>query len=215
VDSPTPIDAIVLDYGEVLCEPADPAAVATMAGEVGLPPARFAALYWQLREAYDRGMLDGPRYWERFAAEAGVAMPADLIARLIARDIDMWTRLDDRMLGWVDTQIDAGLKVGLLSNMVPEIGRHLREHRNLFGRFAHVTYSCELGSVKPEPAIYRHVLAGLGVAPDRALLIDDRPANIDGARAVGMHGVVFRGYEAFLSDLARFDLTPARRGISS
>lgn len=205
-----PIDAIVLDYGEVLCEPADPSAMTRMAEEAGVDPARFPALYWRFREDYDRGTLDGPRYWTRLGAEAGVPMPADRIARLIAHDIGAWTRLDARMLAWVDAQIDRGVKVGLLSNMVAEIGGHLRERQRLFTRFAHVTYSCEVGTVKPEPEIYRRVLAGLDVAPDRALLIDDRQPNIEGARALGMHGLVFRGYDALLAEVRAFDLRGGR-----
>jgi HAD superfamily hydrolase (TIGR01509 family) len=58
-----------------------------------------------------------------------------------------------------------------------------------------------VGSVKPEPAIYRHVLDGLGVPAERALLIDDRAVNIDAARALGMHGILFRGYEALMAEI--------------
>jgi putative hydrolase of the HAD superfamily len=201
-----PIHAIVLDYGEVLCHPADPADMTRMAGEAGIDPDRFAALYWQLREDYDRGTLDGPRYWARLGTAAGVPMPDERVARLIARDIDTWTRLDAVMLSWTETLFERRMAVGLLSNMVCEIGSYLRHETSLLRRFAHVTYSFEVGSVKPEPEIYRHVLQGLDVSADRALLIDDRPPNIDGARAIGMHGLLFRGYDALMADLSAFEL---------
>ena len=102
------------------------------------------------------------------------------------------------------------MKAALLSNMVPEIGARLKQTFTLLSRFTHLTLSCEVGSVKPEPAIYRHVLDGLGVSADRALLIDDRAVNIDAAHALGMHGVVFRGYDSLMREIdARFAL-PSR-----
>jgi putative hydrolase of the HAD superfamily len=210
VTSLIPVDALVLDYGEVLCEPASDGAMVAMAGETGIEPARFRELYWRLREDYDRGTLDGPAYWTRLAAEAGVVLSADGMSRLIALDVDAWTRVDARMFEWVNEQLAGGMKVSLLSNMVLEIKRQLLE-LGLFGAFTNVTFSCDVGSVKPEPAIYRHLLAKLGVSPERVLLIDDRPANIAGAGAVGMRGIVFRGFDALIADLRSFDLNLATR----
>lgn len=202
-----PIRALVLDYGEVLCEPADPAAMHRMAHEAGVAPDRFRDLYWRLREDYDRGVLDGPAYWGRFGDEAGVPMSDALIDSLIEQDIALWTRIDPVMIGWVDALLARGVRVALLSNMVKEIGMHLRDAMGLFRHFTHVTYSFEVGAVKPEPAIYRHVLEGAGARPDEALLVDDREVNIAGAQAIGMHGLVFRGHASLIEEIERrFDL---------
>jgi putative hydrolase of the HAD superfamily len=45
--------------------------------------------------------------------------------------------------------------------------------------------------MKPDPAIYQHALQALDVAPETAVFIDDFQHNIDGAAAVGMHGILF------------------------
>jgi putative hydrolase of the HAD superfamily len=204
---PHPIDALVLDYGEVLCHPAAPEAMERLAAHAGLSLAEFQALYWRFREDYDRGVFDGPKYWARLGEELGRPWAAGQVERLIDEDVAMWTILDERMVTWVSSAIDGGTKAALLSNMVLEIGARLKQDFTLLSRFSHLTLSCEVGSVKPEPAIYRHVLDGLGVAPDRALLIDDRAINIDAARAIGMHGIVFTGYDALMSEIdERFEL---------
>jgi putative hydrolase of the HAD superfamily len=197
------IDALVLDYGEVLCHPADPKAMARLAEVAGVTPTAFHDLYWRFREDYDRGVFDGPRYWARVGEAAGRAWTTTDVGRLIEQDIAVWTVLDDRMLAWVEQVIARGLKVALLSNMVPEIGAWLKTGIPVLSRFTHLTLSCEVGSVKPEPAIYRHVLAGVGVEAERALLIDDRAVNIEGARTLGMPGIVYRGYDALLEELDR------------
>ena len=41
----------------------------------------------------------------------------------------------------------------------------MRKQFDWLDDFTFQTYSCEIGAVKPEAAIYRHVLEGLGVAP--------------------------------------------------
>jgi FMN phosphatase YigB (HAD superfamily) len=53
----------------------------------------------------------------------------------------------------------------------------------------------------PGPRIYRVVRERLGCAPTEAVLLDDVAANIDGARAVGMHGVLFTDTAQTIADL--------------
>jgi putative hydrolase of the HAD superfamily len=201
------IHAIVLDYGEVLCEPGDPATMAEMARGAAIDADRFRQIYWALREEYDRGTYDGPAYWRRVGEAAGVALTDGQIQTLIARDIAMWTQLNPQMMAWVARILGRGMRVGLLSNMVQEIGTHLRDRLDVFRGFTHVAYSCELHLVKPDLAIYHHALAGVGAAPGQTLFVDDRAVNVDAALALGMHAHLFRGHGALVADLdARYVL---------
>ena len=49
---------MILDYGEVISLPPDPAAIATMTGIFNLPEDQFRQLYRSLRHDYDRGDLE-------------------------------------------------------------------------------------------------------------------------------------------------------------
>jgi HAD superfamily hydrolase (TIGR01509 family) len=64
-----------------------------------------------------------------------------------------------------------------------------------------IVYSHEVGWRKPDPRIYHAVCERLGCAPQDTVLLDDVAANIEGARAVGMHGVVFTGTAQAIADL--------------
>jgi 2-haloalkanoic acid dehalogenase type II len=62
--------------------------------------------------------------------------------------------------------------------------------------------SCELGCMKPDPAIFRHALRQLGARPDQALFVDDHAGYLDGAAALGirtLHIVRDAEYRATLS----------------
>ena len=52
-------------------------------------------------------------------------------------------------------------------------------------------YSCEIGTVKPEPEIYLECCRRLGCAPAEAVFLDDKKVNTEAGRRVGMHSYVF------------------------
>ncbi|MBE5883717.1 MAG: HAD family phosphatase [Lachnospiraceae bacterium] len=58
--------------------------------------------------------------------------------------------------------------------------------------------------VKPDPAIYRLLLERYGLVAEDSVFIDDTPENVEAARAMGIHGIVFHTKEQVdreLSDL--------------
>jgi putative hydrolase of the HAD superfamily len=88
------------------------------------------------------------------------------------------------------------------------LGEQLRATPGFLDPFDHVTFSYELGLVKPQPEIYRDAIEGLGVKPEEALFLDDRADNVEGARAVGMLGEVFTTWEDFLADARKRHALP-------
>jgi HAD superfamily hydrolase (TIGR01509 family) len=61
--------------------------------------------------------------------------------------------------------------------------------------------SCDVGMRKPEPEIYQLVLERAGAKPSEAIFVDDREEMVEGAQAVGMRALHFRGLETFVQDL--------------
>ncbi len=66
--------------------------------------------------------------------------------------------------------------------------------------------SFELGMMKPQPEIFWHVVAALGVEPKDCLLIDDNEANGQAARRVGLDGIRFRSSEQLIVELEARDV---------
>lgn len=92
-------------------------------------------------------------------------------------------------------------RTGILSNSF--VGAREREqHAHGLGDICDViVYSHEEGVLKPDPQIYRIVCERLDIAPECALLLDDLEANVDGARAIGMNGIVFRSNEQAIAEV--------------
>jgi putative hydrolase of the HAD superfamily len=106
------------------------------------------------------------------------------------------------MIAWMRRVGAAGLKTGLLSNMHPDMAVQVRRRFDWLQGFDCVVLSCEVGMVKPEPAVYERCLALLGVRAPESFFIDDREANVAAAAGVGLRTARFQSIEGLRSDLA-------------
>jgi putative hydrolase of the HAD superfamily len=195
--------AIIFDYGNVLCQPQHAAEIAAMAAVLDLPRDRFEKIYWRYRLAYDEGKLDPVEYWSHFVR----VTPAQ-IEQLNRLDSRSWTYPDPVMPYWARQLRETGFRIALLSNM-PFTVRDAVLACQWLPEFDQRTFSCELRISKPSPEIYEHCLRGMGVAAEDALFLDDRLDNVQGARAVGIHGILFMSAAGVATQLAgRFDIPP-------
>jgi putative hydrolase of the HAD superfamily len=185
------LKAIIFDYGGVLCFHPPEQQVRELAALCRLTYDQFLAGYWSLRAAYDRGDIERDDYWSRIGKPGGHAYTGPEIENFSRGDVQFWVHLDRRMMDWARQIRASGLRIGLLSNLPQPLGEHLRDEMRLTAGFDHHSFSYELRAAKPEAAIYRHALEGLGVEPGEALFLDDRPENVEGARAVGIRAIQF------------------------
>jgi putative hydrolase of the HAD superfamily len=68
-----------------------------------------------------------------------------------------------------------------------------RQFAEVFRHFDHLVLSFEIGVRKPKAGFFEHCQRLAGTPPSACLFIDDLPANVEGARACGWHGIVYRG----------------------
>lgn len=194
--------AVIFDYGQVLSQAPRPDLFQAMAELCGVSEERFQQYYWAHRDDYDRGVLDQVTYWSPLIEEGGQTADAARLDQVAEIDAANWTRIDEQMLSWVCALQTSGWRTAILSNMPEPLLRYMREHLVWLRDFTHLTFSCEVGVVKPDAGIYRHCLQGLGVAPEEALFLDDRAANVEGALRLGIKALQFHTPGRLASDLA-------------
>jgi putative hydrolase of the HAD superfamily len=192
---------VIFDYGQVLCEPADPDVVERMSRMFSVDQSGFWRLYDRNREALDRGDLNPEEYWSEFGRESGIAIDNEQMRWLRKHDIKMWSRLNKDMLDWAETLRNAGYKTCILSNLNREFTAHLRATCDWVKRFDVHIFSSEIRKIKPDPEIYRHCLRLLNCTASEALFIDDREKNVIAARREGITSLVYRSTEQLRSEL--------------
>jgi epoxide hydrolase-like predicted phosphatase len=197
--SRVPIQGVVFDIGGVLEVTPRTHWQQRWAARLGMPAAAFEARAEPIFAPGATGAVALEEI-ERQTAEAFDLDEADVAALMD----DLWTEY----VGTLNAELAAyfaGMRprhrAGILSNSF--VGAREREQA-LYG-FADmcdvIVYSHEVGWLKPDPRIYHAVCERLGCAPEHVVLLDDVATNIEGARAVGMRGVLFMDTGQAISDL--------------
>ena len=106
----------------------------------------------------------------------------------------------------VETILDAlagDYQPALLSNLNAVDWAYCKtHHRALLAKVEPHFVPFQLGMIKPDPEIYRHVANALGMSPSECLLVDDGLANVEGARLTGRGAIHFTSAEQLRHQLA-------------
>jgi putative hydrolase of the HAD superfamily len=202
------IRAVILDYGDVISLPRDPAVLSEMAAIFNVSEDEFRKYYDFFRHDYDRGSFDAEEYWKRIGEKAGVTPSAHEVALLRDADVRMWARLNQTILRWTDQLREAGFKTAVLSNMHSDMVERIRGDGEWSRRFDCLTLSSAIKMAKPQPEIFKYCLKGLGVAPEEALFIDDREPNVRAAEEIGIRGIVAPSTEELKARLVEMGFEP-------
>lgn len=88
-------------------------------------------------------------------------------------------------------EMDArGVPLYVLSNMHDHCWRYLAETFDFWSCFKGVVVSCDAKLIKPDLAIYQHILQKYHLKPDETAFVDDMEENISGANNAGIQGVL-------------------------
>jgi HAD superfamily hydrolase (TIGR01509 family) len=102
--------------------------------------------------------------------------------------------------------IARGHDVTALTNWAPDTFAQAEAAFPFLKTFRGITVSGRVGLIKPEPDIYLLHASTFGLDPQATLFIDDNPANIATARALGWQAVQYVSTEKLKADLRRYGL---------
>jgi putative hydrolase of the HAD superfamily len=126
--------------------------------------------------------------WRAGLAEAGIkdAMLAEALAAALATRFAQAHVLFDDVIPALDAL--ASRQLAVVTNGPADLQRRKLAVAGLEARLPSVFISGEVGYGKPDPRIFEHALAKLGIEPHEALMVGDR-VNLDvaGALAAGVH----------------------------
>lgn len=193
------VQAVLVDLGGVWLQDGDFTERERWAAEHGTTAAN-------LFEAYIDAIGGG---WESGRSEA--VIHGDLLARLglgpeslagLLTALHAHETLDPDLTTFLQT-LRPARRIGIITNAGPS-ARHQLEAKFGFSALADaMVVSAEEGVSKPDPRIYLTACARLGVEPRRCVFLDDKPANVDGARVLGMAGIHVRTVAQAIADLHR------------
>ncbi|MDQ4098752.1 MAG: HAD-IA family hydrolase [Actinomycetota bacterium] len=140
-----------------------------------------------IRALYKRssaGEFDAARLWRAL----GVSEPEGATA-----DYVRLHRLAPGAVPFLEWARGHGIRIAGLSNDVGAWSRALRERHGLPALFEHWVISGDVGSRKPERAIFEALREVSGVPFEAWVFVDDHRANVEAASALGVTAVLFSG----------------------
>jgi 2-haloacid dehalogenase len=131
-------------------------------------------------------------------------------------------RFDEMMPGPIAGSIEIladlrslGAPLYCLTNFSAETYPPTFERFEFLRWFRGVLVSGEVGIVKPDPRIFELLLERFAIDPKRAVYIDDVAANVNAARAFGIHGIHFTMPTALRAGLAELGPHPSQSTLHS
>jgi len=136
---------------------------------------------------------DAGRPWHEAIAELSDRFPehADMIAAFRSRWPEMLGGAIAPTVAVLDELRNSGLRLLALTNWSHETFPVALERYAFLGWFEGILVSGAERLAKPDPAIFQLMLSRYGLAAERCVFIDDSPANIESARALGLHALHF------------------------
>ena len=157
----------------------------------------FGSRWW---ETLDHGTLDEDEAVRHLTEDNKEYLEA---FALVWENRDKLVRPYDYSVKWIQSLKEKGYQVYLLSNY-PEKLFTLHTEVGSFPLLEFVDGKVVSGFVKmikPNEDIYEYLLKQYDLKAEESVFIDDREDNVEGARHVGMQGIVFNSYEQACRDL--------------
>lgn len=198
-----PVKALFFDIGNVLVTFDLAGLLKDFAWGPGSSPWRVARMVWSRRliDDVERGKLDGSQLHEAVQEQTGYEGDLEAFGRI-------WNghfRLDAAAAALFRRSAKRR-PAYLLSNTNPLHWEHIRRRYAFAREAAGAVLSHEVGSRKPERAIYDAAVKRAGCAPGECVFFDDVAANVAGAKAAGLRAFRFRGAKRLEGDLTELGL---------
>jgi epoxide hydrolase-like predicted phosphatase len=185
----TPIDAVLFDFSGVLTTSPWPAISASARGDLELlvgPYHEDTDHPWHRLERGEITLDEWLTAVHAAAAAAGTELDLTPLQSLLSS-----LAVHDDVVDHVAALRADGYRTALVTNNVREGSATWRAMIAVDELFDVVVDSSAVGMRKPNPAIFTHTLDLLGgIAPQRAVFLDDVEGNLAGARLAGLHTIL-------------------------
>ena len=204
------IKAVIFDQGSVLATEDWLAVYKKLANEFKIDIKKTEEIVKPLFDRLGKTEIDEQVFWMEVETQTGIKLSKEFTENFWFKTYKEWSK--DIKGSWdILTELHKrGIRLAVLSNIVKpsllankEMGRPQRLKEVGVETFV---WSCKEGLNKPDPKIYEIVLKRLNLPPEDCVFVDDKEVNIDTAKKLGMHGIVFKAPEQLRKELIKLGL---------
>lgn len=157
-----------------------------------------ASVLTPLWNEVDRGVWDVEKLLQEFIKmdpeiEAEIRRAFDNVHGIVTKR--------DYAIPWIQELKAAGCRVYYLSNFAYKTYMECRDALDFLPHTDGGILSYQEKVVKPDPEIYRRLLDRYSLKAEESVFIDDTKANVEAAKALGLHGICFQTREQAVEEL--------------
>jgi len=204
------IKAVIFDFGSVLIGEEWQVTYKEIAKELKISEEKTRNIIRPIERKWSKGEINERDFWreleKRTKTEMSHMIRKDLWflnMQRFAKDItESW-----KILAELRTH---GIRLALITNTILPHTRALKK-TGRFNKLKRIGFeffirSHEVGFRKPNPKIYKIALKKLNLLPDECVFIDDKLKNVDAAKKLGMHGILFKNPKQLRNNLIKLGL---------
>lgn len=196
------ISLVMFDLGGVLAGLGDP--VRQMSLDMSETEFWTTWLSSPTLHALETGTIDDDEFLAIFPSQLGLSdSPSEFRQRLQR----WWLPLHPGVDALLD-HLGSRRQLALLSNTNVFHWPMVSAQSSSFHRFDHVFLSYEIGLCKPDPRVFKYVLANVPAPAHEILFLDDNEANVEAARENGIAAVCVTGMDDVAGALAANGIEP-------
>jgi putative hydrolase of the HAD superfamily len=146
-----------------------------------------------------RGEITEDEYLSQVMGASGWAIPKNLLKEIIRKNFHHQVEGMISLLKSLSKQFP----LVLVSDHAREWIEYIEKIHTFLSLFQRKVYSFDTGMVKNDPAYFPSILITLQCKGEDCIFIDDNPRNVEQARLVGIHAILFQGRSKLESDFIR------------
>jgi len=193
------ISCVLFDLGGVIVNWHNSWLIQDVSDEFQLEKEKISKEFYKNLPEISTGRINEKEFWHIIGKELESKKLMSLNESLLDKIFRKHCSLNNSMINLSKELFQKGITVGILSNTEPA-SYSVIENLTSLDHFEYKFLSYNIGHLKPEPEIYRHVINNISFPKEELLFIDDLKSNIESARSEGIDAVQYSDYDKLLKE---------------
>ena len=193
------ISCVLFDLGGVIVNWHNSWLIQDVSDEFQLQKEKLSKEFYKNLPKIATGKINEKELWYVIGKELESKKLMSLDESLLDRIFQKHCSLNNSMINLSKKLSQKGITVGILSNTEPASYSAIEKLTSL-DHFEYKFLSYNIGHLKPNPEIYRHVIDNVQFPKEELFFIDDLKSNVESARSEGIDSVQYTSHDELLKE---------------
>ena len=193
------ISCVLFDLGGVIVNWHNSWLIQDVSDEFQLQKEKLSKAFYKNLPKIATGKINEKELWYIIGKELESKKLMNLNESLLDKIFQKYCSLNNSIINFSKELSEKGISVGILSNTEPASYSAIQKLTSL-DHFEYKFLSYNIGHLKPNPEIYRHVIDNVQFPKQELFFIDDLKSNVESERSEGIDSIQYTSYNELLKE---------------